>query len=201
MAHAAGDVLACVDWLDAGPVPAFGHSMGASLVLLAALARPAVFTGAYLYEPILIPGDLDNAPNAEDFAGGARRRRDRFASRAEALARSAPRPPMSELRSDALWAYVEHGFVDTDDGGVMLACRPETEGATFGSPDKPRPRELAGIDLRLTVGLGGDNDGPGIADLVDAVPGARLITYPHLGHFGPLECPAEIAADIGEALA
>jgi hypothetical protein len=31
---------------------------------------------------------------------------------------------------------------------------------------------------------------------VDAMPRATLVTRPHLGHFGPLEDPAGMAADV-----
>lgn len=202
--RAADDVVACLDHVGGAPIDAVGHSMGGSLILLAELQHPGSIRAAYLYEPILIPGDDANAPMAEEFSQGARRRRSSFGSRAEILARYAHRPPLGVLRADALWAYVEHGFVDQPDGTVELACHPETEGATFASPDKPRAAELAGLDLRLTVGVGAMSDGPGaqntVADLVAAVSGAELITYPFLEHFGPLQNPDRIAADIVTAL-
>jgi hypothetical protein len=34
----------------------------------------------------------------------------------------------------------------------------------------------------------------------DALPRGRLVTHPELGHFGPMEDPAAIAADVRAAL-
>lgn len=61
----------------------------------------------------------------------ARARRAVWADR-DAFVRTVGRkPPLSELAPDALGAYARRGLRDRPDGGVGLACEPETEAAIF----------------------------------------------------------------------
>lgn len=201
----ADDLLAVVDHLGVDTVAAFGHSLGGATVLLAELARPGLVRSAYLFEPIVWPTGFTHPGGANPMAGPARRRRAVFASRAEALARYAGRPPLGLLRADALWAYVEHGFEDLPDGRVGLKCRPEHEAATFDVETAVTVDRFAGLAVPTTVAVGrrGGEDGPGrlAAGLVDVLDRARLVGYDHLGHFGPLEDPDTMAAEVVIALA
>ncbi len=127
-----------------------------------------------------------------------------FPSREAALARYASRPPLNQLRADALHAYVEYGFVDLPDGTVQLACRAESEAQTFECEDKVTIERITGIDVDITVGAGLVDESPNVSDfapiLVDAVPSATLITYDLLGHFGPFEAPVTIGRAARDAL-
>ena len=149
----AGDLLAAVDHLGLASVAAFGHSVGGATVLLAELARPGVLDAAYLYEPIVWPaGFAHEGPNP--MAGPARRRREEFGSRAEALVRYASRPPLGLLRADALWAYVTHGFEDLADGTVRLKCRAASEAATFEAETAMTLDRVVGVAPPVTVAVG-----------------------------------------------
>ena len=196
----AADVRSAIDAIGTGPVVGFGHSLGGAAILLAELTRPGSIAGAFLYEPIVFPREVLLARPENPMSGPARKRRDVFPSRREARKRYASRPPLDELRTDALAAYVEHGFVDTDDGEVRLACLPEHEARTYEADVDFTLERLDGLALPLTVAIGLAEDDPGPAALapavVEAVAGARLLEYPDLGHFGPLHAPARIAADI-----
>lgn len=197
----AEDVLACVDALGETSVHAFGHSMGGTAALLAEATRPGLLRSAYLYEPILFPAEWIGMRTENVMEIAARRRREEFPSRAEALYRYASKTVLGrELRADALAAYVEHGFDDLADGGVRLACRAEHEARTFAAEDKMSIETVAGIDVPIVVGVGHLTESPGPADaaapLVATLPRARLVEYPFLGHFGPLQDPGRIAADI-----
>jgi pimeloyl-ACP methyl ester carboxylesterase len=198
------DVLAVVDALGEPSVVAFGHSMGGAAILLAELSRPGTIRAAYLYEPIVTSDAWKAARGTENpMSDMARRRREVFASRAEALYRYASRPPLNVMRADALAAYVEHGFLDLPDGTVRLACRAETEARTFDADDKVSVDLVAAVTSPITVGVG-DRDDAGPVDLAaptaDALAHGRLVHYPLLGHFGPFEDSARIAADIVAAL-
>jgi len=199
----AQDLLTCVDEIGSGSVRAVGHSLGGAAILLAELARPGTIDGAYLFEPIAFPKDHLASRKANPMSGPARRRREVFESRRAALERYNSRPPLNELRLDALAAYVEHGFVDLADGSVTLACRPEHEARTFESDEKLTIDRLDGLAIPLWVGAGRSDGSPGPAAfapmIAAAVSGARLIDYEDLGHFGPLEDPDRIAADIIDA--
>jgi pimeloyl-ACP methyl ester carboxylesterase len=196
------DVLAAVDGLDLEPgtILGVGHSMGGAGLVLAERARPGTFAGLWLFEPVVPPPGAmptrGDGPNA--LAEGAARRRASFPSHADALANYAAKPPLHHLRADALHAYVRHGFVAGEDGAVHLACRPADESRIFGGGGAHDAfAALPGISCPVVIGTGG-TPGPGMfaPAVVEALPHGRLESFPHLGHFGPLESPAEIAAAI-----
>lgn len=195
----ADDVLAVVDALGGGPVLGFGHSMGGACLMGAELRAPGTLRSAYLYEPIIVPEDFDAQPGGNPLADSARRRRPGFASRLDALARYAGRPPLGAFRADALAAYVEHGFADAPDGSVVLKCEPEREAAVFEAAGKPRIADMGAIATPTVVAFGARDPGPGPADfapvVADTLPSATLWRYAHLGHFGPFQDPETIAED------
>ena len=80
----ATDVIAVIDDLGLTGAVAFGHSLGAAMLLHAAAARPGALRAAYLYEPIVFPTGFSH-PGEHPMAPGAARRREVFASREEAL--------------------------------------------------------------------------------------------------------------------
>ncbi|MEO6987750.1 MAG: alpha/beta hydrolase [Aquihabitans sp.] len=195
------DVLAVVDALDAGPIPAFGHSMGGACLLAAERRRPGTFSTAFVFEPIIFPQVfVDMSTTDNPLSISAARRRPSFASRAEALARYASRPPLGRFRADVLWNYVEHGFREAADGTVTLKCSPETEAATFLAPGKPAVEQMDIVATPTVVAFGTRDASPGPADMAplvaDALPNGTPYRYEHLSHFGPFEDPDSIAEDV-----
>jgi pimeloyl-ACP methyl ester carboxylesterase len=197
----ADDLLAAVDAVAGGiPIVVFGHSMGGACAVLAEHRRPGTFRSAYVYEPIIFPplpeGAVSNGPT---LSAGAAKRRATFPSKAEALLRYASRPPLDTFRAAALWAYVDSGFADGPDG-VTLKCAPAHEAATFDAPGKPDFEVARTVDLPVTIAIGSVGNGftPARfgAPLAEAMPAARLEQHPDLGHFGPFEDPAGIAAGV-----
>ncbi|CAN5437135.1 alpha/beta hydrolase [soil metagenome] len=200
----ADDVLAVAEVLDDGPLLAVGHSMGGACLVAAELRSPGTLRQAYLFEPIIVPADFDRvAPGGNPMANSARRRRAGFATRQEALARYAGRPPLGAFRADALSAYVEHGFADAPDGTVTLKCTPEHEAQVFEADGKPLISEVGTVTVPVLVARGERDRSPGPADfaglVADQLPHGRLVRYPHLGHFGPFQDPDTIAEDITTA--
>lgn len=211
------DVLASADALgtdlDGGQMFAFGHSMGGAALMLAELTRRGLLRAAYLYEPIILPpgsGPSDPGGPAREppasgrgpnfMAASARRRRRNFGSKAEALYRYASRPPLDGLRADALMAYVDAGFAVQADSTVTLKCTPENEAATFESTGKPSADQLSPITVPVTFARGLRDAEGGVGTFAEVaaghLPGSRLRTYDHLGHFGPFQDPETLAADI-----
>lgn len=194
------DLVNCIDAIGVDSILSVGHSLGGGVTFLAALARPGIIRAAYLFEPIVFPKDLLIGQTSNPMSGPARRRREIFDSRADALSRYASKAPLSHLRADSLAAYVEHGFVDLPDGTVRLACRGESEARSFECDEKMTLDRIEGLELPLTVALGQANSGWGPAMLaphvVETVQNSVLIEHEFLGHFGPLEAPDLIAADI-----
>ena len=202
----ADDLLACVDAIGAPSLHAFGHSMGGAAILLSELRRPGTIAGAYLYEPIVFERNFVITRETNPMSGLARRRREVFTSRQEALSRFAAKPPLNTLRADALSAYVEHGLVELPDGTVRLACRAETEASTFEAEDKMTLDLVEDLMTPIVVG-GGELSGAPVepimlaAPLVKALGNAKLIEYEFLGHFGPFQDPDRIANDVLAAFA
>lgn len=202
----ADDVLAVVDHFDLDRPVGVGHSMGGASLVLAEQSRPGTFAGLWAFEPIIFPPDLLAAggDGANPLAEGARRRRDGFPSAAAALDNFAAKPPMSSLSPDALAAYVAHGFEEQPDGSVRLRCRPEVEASTYEMGGRHDAFERLGdvgcpvVVVRGTAAFGGPATfAPAVATALAA---GVLEDHPDLGHFGPLESPASMAASVRSLL-
>jgi pimeloyl-ACP methyl ester carboxylesterase len=205
----ADDILAVVDHLGGGPLIAAGHSKGGASLLLAEQRRPGTFTALYLFEPIVFPPSViaaapEGPGQTNPLAAGARRRRPTFDSFDAAYDNFAAKPPMDALDPAALRAYVDGGFRLQDDGTVTLKCRPDVEAQVYemGSQHDAYAH-LAEVTCPVTVGFGADapfSPASFAGPIVAALPDGRLDPHPDLGHFGPLEDPATIAASIRAAL-
>jgi len=202
----ADDVLAVVDAMDAAGIDtegllAVGHSKGGAALLLAEERRPGTFGGLYCYEPVVMPSDA-TVPGAGSnlLAESALRRRDTFESRQAAYDNYAGKLPFSALDAGALHAYVDHGFADQDDASVRLKCRPELESAVYRMGSEHDAFDhLAEVTCPVTVASGEVSDfGPAAFAhrIADRLPHGMLVEFPELGHFGPLEDPAAVAASI-----
>ncbi len=191
---------------DDGPVLGVGHSMGGAALLMAALDAPHLFRGLVVYEPIAMPADAV-APGGDNnfLANGARRRRSTFASFEEAIGNFSAKPPLNVLTAETMEAYVRFGFAEGDDGQVHLKCRPEHEARTYEAGGNHGTWErLAEITVPVWVMCGESQPMQPSArtrELASRIPGSRFIQLDHLGHFGPMQAPAEIAAIVAEASA
>jgi len=186
---------------DGRPVHGVGHSMGGAALVLAAARRPGLLASLWLYEPIVPgPGSLLSSDGPNPLADGAARRRPTFDSYEAALVNFASKPPLDQLHPDALREYVEGGFAPQPDGTVTLRCRPATEAATFSMAGTSGAFDvLPSLDLPVAVVAGREEDfGPAnfAPDAAKALPHGELVERRHLGHFGPLEDPEGMAADL-----
>jgi pimeloyl-ACP methyl ester carboxylesterase len=177
-----------------------GHSMGGAVALQSAADHPGLFASAYVFEPAVTPKSPPGGRTGRNpMADGARRRQDTFGSRASAMWRYAARPPLSQLESASLAAYVEHGFRELPDGSVTLKCTPESEASTFESSAAINVETVATASLPTLCVAGGELGSPLAAMiplLAKALPNAEQRIHRYLGHFGPLQSPALIAEDI-----
>ena len=199
----ATDVLAVVDRLGLERPFAFGHSKGGAAALRAELDRPGTFRALYCFEPIVFPAG-SGARGAEDhpLVRAALARREVFPSREAARANYASKPPLSALSPDALAAYVEHGFADQPDGTVRLKCRPAEEAAIYPWLGDGVFERLGEVACPVTVAAGARSDAvpPELAaDQAARPPAGRVEVFDDLGHFGPLEGPAQVAAAVVRA--
>ncbi len=206
------DVLAAIDHLGLRQPFAVGHSCGGASVLLAEEASPGTFAGLYCFEPVVFPIDDPGggAPMDNPLALGARKRRETFPSRADALANFSAKPPFSVLDPAVLAAYVEGGFelVPAEDGGdgqlVRLCCRREDESAVFAqSFSHDAFANLGSIECPVVLACGEQTDVLGLPFLEQDA--ARLVrpaieVFGGMGHFGPMERPGEVAGSVRRAL-
>lgn len=196
----ADDVLAVANAISPDrPIAAVGHSMGGTSLLMAEHRKPGTIERAWTFEPILF-GDEPHVedPNSSDISERARRRRAVFADRDEAFKRYGSRPPLSLLDERALRAYVDHGFRDLADGTVTLCCRPEDEAAIFEFHNSGARRIVGSIAMPFVVVASGDGQAPALA-VIDAAAefqNLNLWRYENLTHFGPLQDPDRIGADV-----
>lgn len=201
----ADDVLAVVDGLGLDRPYGFGHSSGGAALLDAEARRPGTFTALWCYEPIVWPEVTDDLKESRrPLISGALKRRDQFPSRQEAYDNFSSKPPLESLDARALRAYVECGFVpDTD--GVRLKCPPFVEASIYrqGLVHDGFTR-LHQVRCPVTIGRGLRSvavEGEVAQAQVDELPHATLVTFPELGHFGPLEGLATVAEAVVAALA
>lgn len=203
----AQDMLAVIDALDLGSdLLGVGHSMGGATIIRGELTRPGTVAKAWLFEPILPPPDGfpgSGKGHESPLVASALKRREVFASRDEAFDRYASRPPFSLCDPAALRAYVNGGFRDLPDGTVMLKCRGAVEADVFRNSLHDGFERLPEVQTQTWVAASGDADGPAMLApmAVERMPNASLVEYPDLTHFGPMQEPARIAADIASALA
>ncbi|MFZ0171275.1 MAG: alpha/beta hydrolase [Acidimicrobiales bacterium] len=201
----ASDLLSVLDGLGLQQPYAFGHSCGGAALLLAEEAAPGTFRHLYCYEPIVapvvdpLPANFDNPMSV-----AAARRRERFASKTDALANYASKPPLSILHPSVLRAYVEHGFEAEPDGSVRLRCRPADEARVFANAVghdafAKLPTVRCPVDLacgHLTDSFGKDVQVALDERMASAGGACRLTVFDELGHFGPMERPALVAASM-----
>ena len=135
------DLLALLKSLDGPPVVLAGHSMGGTVSLLAAGARPAAVKGLVLLDPVIMPrlvalyalapwtsGALwKKMPIAE----AALRRRSVFDDREAVVAAYTGRGAFKTWPEAMLVDYVDGGFLDREDGKVELACAPAWEASNY----------------------------------------------------------------------
>jgi pimeloyl-ACP methyl ester carboxylesterase len=200
----ATDVLAVVDGLGlAGPqggVTGVGHSAGATAMLRAEAARPGSFSRIWAWEPIVaVPGSSLRQQRSSELAQRALRRRSNFASPDEARSHLEGRGLFAEFCPEAFEAFLRVGLV-ADGAGTRLACRPEDEAAAYAAAGADRSWARLG-EVRCPVAVRGGQTSPAVPrpelDAIAArLPAGVAEVMPALGHFGPFQAPAAIAADI-----
>ena len=199
----ADDVHAVVDAISGGsPVHGVGHSLGGGAMVLAEAARPGTFEACWAFEPILFaappPLEGPDAPHPSHMSDQARRRRAVFDSRAEVYERYRARPPLDQLDDRCLREYIEYGFRDLPDGTVELACSPETEARTFEQHRTGADSLIGELSIPYAMAIGIEHERPAeaVVAVAERFPHLELVRYPDLSHFGPLQQPERLAADI-----
>jgi pimeloyl-ACP methyl ester carboxylesterase len=199
----ADDVLAVADGLGLQDLYGVGHSGGGAALLMAEARRSGLFRALYCFEPILWPEPARGEERARRLAEGARRRRAAFASRDDAYANYAAKPPFSAFDERALRAYLDHCLADAADGTVALKCSPDVEARLYLAAPREGCSALEDVACPVVVARAGRHSALGdVAERqVATLPRGRLEEWPDLTHFGPLEDPEAVAAAVERTFA
>jgi pimeloyl-ACP methyl ester carboxylesterase len=183
-----------------------GHSFGGTALMMASAADPALFRRLVLVDPVLsspvfFTNVLANGPRPgenRDLAASARRRRQVFASRAEARDTWAGRAVFQRWDPRALDLYAEYGLLPHAGGGVELACPGEIEAAIFEQARRLDAWELAthvSVPALILCAERG-NFGRAMYDQVAARMRDARITDVPTGHLVPMERPDLVAEQV-----
>ncbi len=189
-----------------------GHSLGATVSLLVAGARPDLVRGLVLADPVilgpgtyrnqfLVPGAVMASKSALNIAREARRRRSRFASQEEALEHFSGRGAFKTWREPFLADYIHDGLVEGEDGQWHLACDPEWEAAIFGAQRHRAWQALKKTECQTVILRGAEKSI--ISDVVAArILRARPLTVVEkirgTTHFLPMETPYAVRDQLSD---
>ena len=182
-----------------------GHSMGATVLVMAHALFGLPAAALVLIEPIFLPAEFYGARiRVEDhpLAAKAIKRTNRWRDREEALAYLRSRALFQGWDEEMLDLYVRHGMVPAPDGSLSLACTPRQEAALFmgGMQYNPWPL-LSGISCPVLILEGGKSENGAFMDLdrmQPLIPDCRRHTVPDAGHLIPMERPGEVARLMGD---
>ncbi len=185
---------------------AIGHSFGGTLILDSAASEPSLFGKLLLCDPVIVesvvPGEDQSRSRGPDLATGARKRRDRFSTRAEAFAHFRSRGLFVNFSPEALALYVGEGIGPTPDGDFALKCKPEVEAAIFSSAaltDLFAEADKVTADVTFLHALRGNFSRERYDALASRMPSARVESL-DVGHLFPLEEPERVVAIVDEMI-
>ncbi len=175
-----------------------GHSMGATVMTIAEAIYGPKAAGLLLIEPIFLPQEFYGIPLRvadHPLASLSIKRRNSWDDPASARAYLQAKPLFALWDEAMLDLYIKHGMVDSQAGGLELACSPPREAALFmgGMPYDPWPL-MPQINCAVLIVEGGKSQNRRFMHLKDAVGLFQKGTY-HLlesaGHLIPMEQPSE----------
>jgi pimeloyl-ACP methyl ester carboxylesterase len=195
------DLLALLEVLAGPPVTLAGHSLGASVSLLAAAECPTRVSNLVLFDPVILPPMVERLarlPGAAAWglahlplARNALKRRAQFESRSAAFQAYRGRGVFAGWSETALADYVAGGFNDRPGGRVELACAPAWEASNFSAAANPCWRALDRLErpIHIVRAERGSTCATGPADrFLRHHPQITLQTAPG-GHFFPVVRP------------
>lgn len=202
----ADDLIAFLEQEGLQQVIGVGHSLGAVATMMAAVRRPELFRLLVLIEPVfLAPAVLEMARQHPDQAFKiplveiARKRRDRWPTRAEAFAHYREKPVFARLSDEALWAYVKHALCDEENGQLTLCFPSAWEAQIYGTPPTDVWQLLPQVS-QPTLALRGTETNtllpPAWALWQEVQPEATFVEVENAGHLLPLEYPERTAGQI-----
>ncbi len=184
-----------------------GHSMGATILTIAAATLGINPEGMILFEPIFLPQEIcgiDISVEQHPLASKSINRRNFWEDRLEAL---------NYLRSNALFKtwddemidlYVEYGMRNCENSGLKLACSPENEAALFlGSRHYNPWKVMHSVSCPVLVVSGGKSNMKETIEFEKAAsmfPNGSYLYIKDAGHLIPMERPEATVKIIADFL-
>jgi len=192
------------------PLILAGHSMGATVSLELAAARPELVAGLVLIDPVIVSPrqmpvmalvrTLGLAARLLPIAKAAARRRMEFSSKEAAVENYVGKGPFRTWPRDWIEAYVDGGTVVTEEGAVRLSCDRAWESRTFAMATVDPYRALRKVRCPISLLARADNGPPFNEDSRDAFmrcrPDTRLLRIEDATHFIPMEHPDIVVREI-----
>jgi pimeloyl-ACP methyl ester carboxylesterase len=200
----ADDLLRFLDEQGLAQVIGVGHSLGAVATMIAARKQPQRFRALALIEPVFLPPAIlqlaranPQAAAEQPFVLAARRRRDRWPSRADAFARFRQKSVFAGWADATLWEYVNHGLHDDPaTGEVALSFPREWEAWIYSRPPTNVWDELPGLAVPTLAVRAAQSDTlyPDAWALWQQLqPAATFVELEGVGHMLTAEAPEVVA--------
>lgn len=176
-----------------------GHSMGATVHIIANARYGLSAAGMVLIEPILLPREFYvgyMGVEEHSLAAKAIRRTNGWRDRDEAMNYLRSRPLFQGWDQEMLELYIRHGMIEEEGGGLHLACSPRLEAALFmgGRQFDPWPL-LSKVSSPALIVEGEKSDNGGFVDLdriQSLIPRCERLMVKNAGHLIPMERPGEV---------
>jgi pimeloyl-ACP methyl ester carboxylesterase len=185
-----------------------GHSMGATVLTIAAASYGIEPRGMILIEPIFLPEEfysMKATVKDHPLASKSIKRTNNWKNEEEAWAYLKSKPLFSDWDEEVLALYLKYGMEKQSAGDLKLTCTPESEAAMFmgGWSRNPWPL-LDRLTCPVLVVEGEKSENKNFIDLKKAVSLLRNGKYKSVagaGHLIPMQKPKEVAQIIKEFLA
>lgn len=192
------------------PVVLAGHSMGATVSMELAAARPDLVRGLVLVDPVIMPPRLVpvmTVARALGLAGRispisriAARRRMEFPSKQAAVANYVGKGPFRTWEPEWIEAYVDGGTLETETGTVRLSCDRAWESRTFAVATTNPYRALRKVRCPITL-FAREHPGPPFTResreaFMRCKPDTRLLILEDVTHFMAMERPEVVREEI-----
>ncbi len=201
------DQAAFVRALNLTQLIGIGHSMGGHGMIEGA-ALSGAFSRLLLLDPTVASLEAYTAEYASAFGDEmhpAAKRRNRFESPEDMLARISGKSSFPLFQPRILRDYVEHGLEATESGGYVLCCEPEVEAHVYMSARSHGQvyESIEALDIPVTVvraklpdphnlmDWGSSPTWPGLAG---AFKQGRDLHWADCSHFIPMERPDDVVA-------
>jgi pimeloyl-ACP methyl ester carboxylesterase len=195
------DLIAFLTALDLSKIVLAGHSMGATVSLLAAARQPALCRRLALFDPVVLSPARSHGAEESPMVQAARRRRAVFPNRAAATKSYRGRGAFKSWPEAILADYVAAGFHELPRGEVTLACAPEWEASGYASQGHDTLGAFRSASCTIDI-LRAEIDSTFQIDAMAEMVGDHvdITTVPGTTHFLPMERPELVRSTLSKAM-